>query len=127
MLIGSAYYARDRRPLDGPVHDRIAGGKLHPMPPRTARLGAEGRLPAYESVSGADAAALEEPLAEFLSVGDRRIEASVEPPSPETRERLEALGRLDFLDEIQPAKDWTPGRDGGPRKIVREDLRVEVE
>jgi len=42
-------------------------------------------------------------------------------------ERLEALGRLGFLDEIQPAKDWTPSRDGGPRKIVREDLRVEAE
>ena len=42
-------------------------------------------------------------------------------------ERLEALGRLSFLDEIQPAKDWTPSHDGGPRRIVREDLRLEVE
>jgi len=41
-------------------------------------------------------------------------------------ERLEALGKLDLLDEIQPAKDWTPSRDGGPRKIVREDLRLET-
>jgi len=42
-------------------------------------------------------------------------------------ERLEVLGKLDFLDEIQPAKDWTPSRHGGPRKIVREDLRLEAE
>ncbi|MHC4507176.1 MAG: sulfatase-like hydrolase/transferase, partial [Planctomycetota bacterium] len=95
VLIGSAYYARDRRPLDAPVHDRITGGKLHPMAPRTARLGAEGRLPTYESVSGAGAEALEEPLSEFLSAGDRRIEPPVDPLSPETRERLEALGYLE--------------------------------
>ena len=78
------------------MHDRISGGKLHPMAPRTARLGAEGRLPAYESASddGA-AAALEELLAEFLSAADRRVQAPVEPVSPKTRERLEALGYLE--------------------------------
>jgi ferredoxin len=37
-------------------------------------------------------------------------------------ERLKALGKLDFLLEIQPPKDWSTGRHGGPRKIVREDL-----
>ena len=42
-------------------------------------------------------------------------------------DRLQALGRLDVLDEIQPAKDWTTSRDGGPRRIVREDLRLEAE
>jgi arylsulfatase A-like enzyme len=95
VLVGSAYYARDRRPLDGPVLDRISGGKLHPMVPRTARLGAEGRLPAYESAGDAGAGALEELLAEFLSAGDRRVEPSTGPLSPETRERLEALGYLE--------------------------------
>lgn len=39
-------------------------------------------------------------------------------------ERLKALGRLEVLTEIQPPKDWTPSRDGGPRKIVREDLKL---
>jgi len=38
-------------------------------------------------------------------------------------ERLEAHGQLDRLLEIQPPKDWSHSRDGGPRKIVREDLR----
>ena len=42
-------------------------------------------------------------------------------------ERLEALGKLDALDEIQPAKDWRDSRHGGPRQIVREDLRLEAE
>jgi ferredoxin len=37
-------------------------------------------------------------------------------------ERLKTLGRLDFLTEIQPPKDWSTGRHGGPRKIIREDL-----
>ena len=42
-------------------------------------------------------------------------------------DRLEALGQLDLLLEITPAKDWSTSRDGGPRKIVREDLRLSPE
>jgi ferredoxin len=40
-------------------------------------------------------------------------------------DRLEALGKLDSMDEITPPKDWTSGRHGGPRKMVREDLVIE--
>lgn len=39
-------------------------------------------------------------------------------------DRLKALGKLELLTEIQPARDWSTSRDGGPRKIVREDLRL---
>jgi ferredoxin len=39
-------------------------------------------------------------------------------------ERAMALGRLDQLLEIQSPKNWSTSRDGGPRKIVREDLRL---
>ncbi len=39
-------------------------------------------------------------------------------------DRLRALGRLEVLTEIQPVKDWSTSRDGGPRKIVREDLKL---
>lgn len=39
-------------------------------------------------------------------------------------ERLRALGKLELMTEIQPARDWSTSRDGGPRKIVREDLRL---
>jgi ferredoxin len=43
-------------------------------------------------------------------------------------DRLKAMDRLDVLMEIQPPKNWQESRDGGPRKIVREDLRlVELE
>ncbi len=39
-------------------------------------------------------------------------------------ERVINLGRMDQLLEFQPPKDWSRSRDGGPRKIVREDLRL---
>lgn len=42
-------------------------------------------------------------------------------------DKLSSQGRLDLLMEIQPAKDWSTSRDGGPRKITREDLRLEAE
>lgn len=38
-------------------------------------------------------------------------------------DRLSALGELDRMLEIEPPRDWRTSRDGGPRKIVREDLR----
>ena len=39
-------------------------------------------------------------------------------------ERLKTLGELEtrFI-EISPIKDWSTSRDGGPRKIVREDMK----
>jgi ferredoxin len=39
-------------------------------------------------------------------------------------DRLGSKGKLDVLLEIQPPKNWRASRDGGPRKIVREDLRL---
>jgi hypothetical protein len=39
-------------------------------------------------------------------------------------DRLSSMGKLDRLLEIQPPKSWRAARDGGPRKIVREDLRL---
>ncbi len=37
-------------------------------------------------------------------------------------DRMERLGRLEDLEKIEPPKDWSKAHDGGPRKIVREDL-----
>lgn len=42
-------------------------------------------------------------------------------------DRLKSMGKLDLLLEIQPPKNWRKSRDGGPRKIVREDLRLVAE
>ncbi len=40
-------------------------------------------------------------------------------------DRLTRLGEVDSLREILPVKDWSYSRDGGPRKLVREDLELE--
>jgi len=39
-------------------------------------------------------------------------------------DRLESKGKVHMLMEIQQPKNWKASRDGGPRKIVREDLRL---
>ncbi|MBW1765593.1 MAG: methylenetetrahydrofolate reductase C-terminal domain-containing protein [Deltaproteobacteria bacterium] len=38
-------------------------------------------------------------------------------------DRLKELGRLDDYEEILPIKDWSTERAGGPRTVVREDVR----
>ena len=38
--------------------------------------------------------------------------------------RLKELGQLELLDKVLEIKDWSTSRDGGPRKIIREDLEV---
>ena len=35
---------------------------------------------------------------------------------------LKSLDLLYRLEENEPIKDWSTGRDGGPGKIVREDM-----
>jgi len=40
-------------------------------------------------------------------------------------DRLQARGELELLEEIIPPRDWSTSRDGGPRRIVREDLQFE--
>jgi hypothetical protein len=42
-------------------------------------------------------------------------------------DRLSSKGRLDAILEIQPPKNWSTSRDGGPRKIIRDDLRLAAE
>jgi ferredoxin len=42
-------------------------------------------------------------------------------------DRAMEFGQVERLLKIQPPKDWSQSRDGGPRKIVREDLRLERE
>lgn len=40
-------------------------------------------------------------------------------------QRLSGLGRLGDLAVIQPPKDWSSSHHGGPRTIVREDVRLD--
>ena len=39
-------------------------------------------------------------------------------------ERLEALGEIERIKPVEMYKDWRPSHGGGPRKRVREDLRL---
>jgi ferredoxin len=39
-------------------------------------------------------------------------------------DRMERLGRLEELEGNRPLKDWSHNRDGGPRTITREDLKL---
>ena len=38
-------------------------------------------------------------------------------------DRLKLQGRLDNIEKLNLYKDWTTNRDGGPRKIEREDMK----
>jgi len=42
-------------------------------------------------------------------------------------DRMKSKDRLHLLLDLQPPKNWRTSRDGGPRKIVREDLRLAAE
>jgi ferredoxin len=42
-------------------------------------------------------------------------------------DKLEAQDRLHVIMDVQPPKNWSTSRDGGPRKITREDLRLAAE
>ncbi len=39
-------------------------------------------------------------------------------------DRLSSKDKLHVLLDLQPPKNWRASRDGGPRKIIREDLRL---
>jgi ferredoxin len=39
-------------------------------------------------------------------------------------DRLNSKGKLEVLMDLQPPKNWSTSRDGGPRRIIREDLRL---
>jgi ferredoxin len=42
-------------------------------------------------------------------------------------DRLNHMGRLDVLTNPQPPKNWKVARHGGPRRIIRDDLRLAAE
>lgn len=39
-------------------------------------------------------------------------------------ERAQSLGKLESLTEYVPPKDWTTSRHGGPRTLIREDVKI---
>jgi len=61
-------------------------------------------------------------------LGSQEGVCEVDPETPcawqEIYDRMSALGKLDLLLELNTMRDWRTSRDGGQRKIVREDLRL---
>ena len=39
-------------------------------------------------------------------------------------ERMMKFNKLEQLQEVKPPKDWTPSHHGGPRKMIREDVKL---
>lgn len=58
------------------------------------------------------------------SKGKCEIDSEVECGWQLIYDRLMALDALELLEEVNPPKNWSTARDGGPRRIVREDLRL---
>ena len=56
--------------------------------------------------------------------GRCEVDASIPCAWHRIWERAEAMGTLEALMQIEPPKDWSTSRDGGQRRLVREDLRV---
>ena len=66
-------------------------------------------------------------LERILRAGHCEINPDVDCAWQLIYERMNSKGKLDALLEIQPPKNWRTSRDGGPRKIVRQDLRLVTE
>ncbi len=56
--------------------------------------------------------------------GKCEIDAQVDCGWQLIYDRLKDLGQLEKLETVQPVKDWSKSRDGGPRKRIREDLKL---
>ena len=58
------------------------------------------------------------------SAGKCEIKTDVDCAWQLIYDRMKELGQLHKLEEFIPAKKWSLSRDGGPRKIEREDLKL---
>jgi ferredoxin len=56
--------------------------------------------------------------------GHCEIDAEVDCAWQLIVDRLSSKGKMDTLLELSPPKNWQTSRDGGPRKIIRRDLRL---
>ncbi len=95
VVVGRSYYASDRAGLDAPRADRISGGALRPLPPRTARLGEEGEPAPYVRARAEIARAFEAELARLPRLAGATAPAGDETLDAATREALRALGYLE--------------------------------
>ena len=112
-----AYAARDEIEVDGRKIVGSAQKRLGPsfLPHGSIPLEKDEALLAGVSRPGGSEA------------GHCEIDAEVPCAWQLIYDRLKSMDRLDTLLEIQPPKRWRTSRDGGPRKIVRQDLRLPQE
>ena len=93
VVAGDLYYARDHEDLTEAPPDRVSGGRLEALPPRTARLRGPA-LPPYEATGPAASASLEGALRSHVeSAGARPNQTGTTDQL--TRDRLRALGYLE--------------------------------
>lgn len=101
VVSGDTYFARDREGFDAPVPDAVSGGRLHPLPARSAVLPAEGPAGAYREATGETTDdGPTRVLAELLGARLASLpEAAPRPdgaaPTEAEREALRALGYLE--------------------------------
>ncbi len=58
------------------------------------------------------------------SNGKCEIDAEIDCAWQLIYDRLKELDLLGIFEEVIPVKDWSVSRDGGPRRIIREDLKL---
>ena len=95
VVAGDHYYARDRVPFSAPMPERVTGGFVPPLPPRTAALAADGRFGGYAPLAAGATAPLEGLIAAFLAQPAASGAAAQRPVDDQTREALRALGYLE--------------------------------
>ncbi len=96
VIVDDLYFARDLAELDEAVFDPVSGGKVVPLPERSARLGVDGTPPSYVvgPPRGADRG-LEALLTEhLLGASGTPAPTRTDVPASE-REALRALGYAD--------------------------------
>lgn len=95
-VAGRFYYRRDRVEGRDSVSDRITGGRLDPMPPRTDRFEADGTLADRESIEHSEIAASLAPLlSSYIEASERRREPVRSVLDEGLRQQLESLGYLE--------------------------------
>ena len=111
VVVDDLYYARDLIDLRGVVRDPNSGGRLRPLPPRTARLDPAGARAAYRRIAKGETEERLEALIERFAAS--RGEGQPREPSldEETRARLRAMG---YLSESGRGPRHEPSPTGSP-------------
>ena len=59
------------------------------------------------------------------SEGKCEVNPEIECAWQQIYDRLEQMGKLEQLAKFEPPKDWSVARDGGVRRMVRGDIKLQ--